>query len=295
MKKVVVAYDFSPYARRALGLALQGFPFEAQRVEVFHVCHERVFQEGFPDSKVPTVEQVETFLNAEIEQVSEALPVPMRKGVKTEIFVESGQPCDQILDHMESQKDAALILGGQGHGGLGEVFLGRTAQRILRKAEFSVQVVKNGSGSLEVVGPILCAVDYANPSRVALQEAAQLAKMRDETLAVIHVVDNPYVPYLRLMAVEPERDTAVRELLDEAPGKLANFVEEVLGKGVAFAAHTCFGPASEMIASHAHSIGAGLIVVASHGHGALGRMVMGSVAEGLVQKAPIDVLVIHTH
>jgi len=163
---------------------------------------------------------------------------------------------------------------------------------VLRKANFPVLVVKNSSRSSALPKNILCAVDYGDPSRKALQTAARLASQCKASLAVIHVVDNPYIPYLQLMDVDVKADVAVRELLDEAPGKLTDFIEDVLGKEVEFSSETCYGPTSRMIVSHAEMMGADLIVAASHGHGALERVMMGSVAEGLVQQASMDVLVI---
>jgi len=293
MERAVLAYDFSAYARRALGMALQRFPFGAPRVEVLHACDERVFQEGIPHSSIPTVELIEEFIARDIEEIRSSLPSESAAAnLEVEVRVVEGRPCEQILKRMEELPEAVLYLGGQGHGGLGERFLGRTAQRVLRKAKCPVYVVKEGSGSCALGDTLLCAVDYATPSRFALREAMRIAGEREQRLAVLHVVDNPYVPYLRLMEVDPEHDTALRELLVEAPEKLTTFIGEVLGTDAVFTSETRFGSISETIAEHARSIAAGLVVVASHGHGALGRVVMGSVAEGLVQKSAVDVLVV---
>ncbi len=294
--RVVVAYDFSPYARRALGMALQGFPFGAQTVEVLHACDERIFQEGLPSSDIPTVEELEGFIHRDVGQIRSELPADTAdEDVTVEVLIVAGRPSDQILKHMDALLgEAGLYLGGQGHGGLGERFLGRTASRVLRKATFPVYVVKDGSGGVEMGGTVLSAVDYAKPSRSALRAAERIVREGGKKLAVAHVVDNPYIPYLRLMDANPEDDSALRELLKGAPEQLVTFVTDELGKEVAFSSEVLFGAISERIAEHAEAIDAGVIVVASHGHGALGRVVMGSVAEGLVQKASVDVLVVRS-
>ncbi len=295
MDRVVVGYDYSPYARRALGLALQGFPFGAKTVEILHACDERIFQEGLPSSDIPTVERLEGFIQRDVDQIRSEMPAGSSiADVSVVIDIAAGRAGDQILKRMEVLGDAALYLGGQGHGGLGERFLGRTANRILRKATFPVYVVKDGSGGCEMGATVLSAIDYAKPSRSALRAASLIARETEKKLAVVHVVDNPYIPYLHMMDADPEDDSALRELLEGAPEELTAFVEGELGEEVAYSSEVLFGAISERIAEHATAVGAGIVVVASHGHGALGRVVMGSVAEGLVQKAAVDVLVVRS-
>jgi nucleotide-binding universal stress UspA family protein len=51
-------------------------------------------------------------------------------------------------------------------------------------------------------------------------------------------------------------------------------------------------PAVEAILAEARRRAAGVIVVGSHGHGALGRLVLGSVSRGVVRRAPGAVLVV---
>ncbi len=188
MERAVVAYDFSPHARRALGLALQGFPFGSKRVEVFHACDERIFQEGLPNSEIPTLEELQGVIESDVEEVRKSLPTS--ENATLEVYVAAGCPWERILEYMGSVPDTALFLGGQGHGGFHGSFLGRTVQHILRRAKFPVYVVKNDSSEVSTQGVILCAVDYAEPSRYALEEAARIARVRDEKLAVLHVVDN---------------------------------------------------------------------------------------------------------
>jgi nucleotide-binding universal stress UspA family protein len=52
------------------------------------------------------------------------------------------------------------------------------------------------------------------------------------------------------------------------------------------------GSPAELILEHARSLPAGLIVMATHGHGGLGRLVHGSVAEAVLHSAPCPVLLV---
>jgi nucleotide-binding universal stress UspA family protein len=52
------------------------------------------------------------------------------------------------------------------------------------------------------------------------------------------------------------------------------------------------GPAAEVVADTAKSEGAALIVMGSHGHSALGNMVLGSVATGVLARSTVPVLLV---
>ncbi len=76
--------------------------------------------------------------------------------------------------------------------------------------------------------------------------------------------------------------------------------DKVLDPVLAFAAqhrwnvrslHTA-GPAAEVVADAAKSQGAELIVMGSHGHGALGNMILGSVATGVLARSTVPVLLV---
>ncbi len=52
------------------------------------------------------------------------------------------------------------------------------------------------------------------------------------------------------------------------------------------------GPTTETILAEADRVGAGMIVVGSHGHGKLFALVVGSVSAGVIRKATVPVLVV---
>ena len=77
-----------------------------------------------------------------------------------------------------------------------------------------------------------------------------------------------------------------RELLDEQARKV-----EGAGSTVK-EAHLRLGRADEEIVDLAHSIGAGLIVMGSRGHGRIRRALMGSVSDSVVRHAPCPVTIV---
>jgi nucleotide-binding universal stress UspA family protein len=73
-------------------------------------------------------------------------------------------------------------------------------------------------------------------------------------------------------------------------------VARLRAAGLSVTSEIEFGDPRHVLVHVARSHGADLIVIGSHGHSAIHRLVMGSVASYVVNHAPCDVLVVrHTH
>ncbi len=292
MNQVLVPYDFSAFARRALALALQGFPFgKASVAKMLHIIDEGLYDNVLSRGHVPNEEAVSAYLAADLARVKADLPKGASPKAEAVQRIVRGHPAEKILENMRELNPAGIIMGGQGHGGLKERFLGRTAQRVLREATCPVLIIKDPE-SRSLPRHFLCAVDYSDASRKALKETAALAAANQAGFSLLHVIENPYVPYLERVAVEIHDEATVKGLRDEARTALLRFENDVLGKPMASSHHAVFGKVTETITDHARILHAGFVVVSSHGRGATGRAVLGSVAEDLVRRSPVDVLVI---
>jgi nucleotide-binding universal stress UspA family protein len=84
--------------------------------------------------------------------------------------------------------------------------------------------------------------------------------------------------------VERERQEAAAYLRVVAEGLRRN--------GVAVECEQAEGPAEEIIAARARSLGADLVAMTTHGRGGLGRLVFGSVADAVLQSAPCPILLV---
>lgn len=141
---------------------------------------------------------------------------------------------------------------------------------------------------------ILVATDFSEPADVAVNYGRDLARAYDATLHVIHVIENMlafYGPDIGFAMVDIERniESAVRRDLDATiakrdgdPVKVVTSVKR--GSNVANA-----------ITEYAAANAIDLIIVGTHGRGAVSRLLMGSVAERLVRSAPCPVLTVRAH
>jgi nucleotide-binding universal stress UspA family protein len=147
---------------------------------------------------------------------------------------------------------------------------------------------------------IVVGVDFSSFGDVALEKAFELASR--ETNGEVHViyVARGYGPLVHL-----DLGTEILTLgMDEASDRLKTYVEERLQKFVEARSakglgsfsravtHIRLDAPAEEISQLASDLEAELVVVGTHGRRGVRRMLLGSVAEGVVRLAPCAVLVV---
>jgi nucleotide-binding universal stress UspA family protein len=144
---------------------------------------------------------------------------------------------------------------------------------------------------------ILCPVDFSSCSRAASSYATALAEKLGAELEVVHVYwDVPSaVPIDPAVIGVPtsSRKTMQEFLHDNAEENLRKLVAELPEKWHRRAAQRVVaGDPAPTILNMCASGEYDLVVMGTHGTGALRRLLMGSVADKIVRAAPIPVLVV---
>jgi nucleotide-binding universal stress UspA family protein len=136
---------------------------------------------------------------------------------------------------------------------------------------------------------ILLATDGSKEAQLAATTAADLANSTGSELHVVHVGELPFVYH-------PERHAypaVYEEHEKESQQLLETQMERIKGSGATVAqTHLRMGRADEEIVELAQSIGAGLIVVGSRGHGRIKRALVGSVSESVIRHAHCPVTIV---
>jgi nucleotide-binding universal stress UspA family protein len=139
---------------------------------------------------------------------------------------------------------------------------------------------------------ILVGFDDSDVGRRALSEALGLAKESGAALRVVHAVDVMLLStgevYMDLEAYRRERVAAGQDVLDRASAVARDAGVEV-ETALIEVEGTQF---SNAIIAEAKSWSAELIVLGTHGRGALAHLLMGSVAERVIRHSPIPVLLV---
>jgi nucleotide-binding universal stress UspA family protein len=197
-------------------------------------------------------------------------------------------PAHALLDLIEDRGYDLAVVGSTHRGGIGRVLAGTTADVLLHDGSCAVGVAPVGYREhSRVLRRIGVAFDGSDASRPALAAARALAAERGAQLVVLRV--HAAVPALAagdvgygFVVTEPaSRDFAQTEL-DEA-------VEEIAGT-IPASGELLEGDPGEALAQRAARLD--LLVAASKGHGALGRVAVGSVTHHLICNSPSPVLVL---
>lgn len=138
---------------------------------------------------------------------------------------------------------------------------------------------------------ILCAVDFSECSRAALETASALAIRWHATLVLVHVdelplwVDEPYfhLPGDVRTNLAASTEARLAEWQEDARRIGAKQVETRLETGV---------PWERIVAAAREDRAIDLVVVGTHGRTGLRRAMIGSVAERVARYAPCDVLIV---
>ena len=143
---------------------------------------------------------------------------------------------------------------------------------------------------------VVVGVDGSAASERALAWAVEEAALRGSTLAVVHSYE---VPVVHPMWGMPLPDEPLRDRLRQAAEKLAaDMLSKVLASRPAAAGHVrttslaVEGPPAGALIEDAVGRSADLLVVGSHGAGALSRLMLGSVSNKVLHHAPCPVVVI---
>lgn len=146
--------------------------------------------------------------------------------------------------------------------------------------------------SVIALGQILVPTDFSECSAVALRYGLALAGRFGATLHVLHAVPNPFdQPWAAELYALPQADFE-RMARDEADRRLAELIHDAGLPAERLRYVATSGAPFLAILQYAREAGIDLIVMGTHGRGAVAHLLIGSVAENVVRKAPCPVLTV---
>lgn len=138
---------------------------------------------------------------------------------------------------------------------------------------------------------ILCPVDFSDASRAALRVASELARRFDGEVTVFHAY--PLPGYTLPEGTVLPASGMLQELAEQTDALLARWKAEAIADGAPRVAtgKSIGEPAAEIVAE-AQDGKYDAVVVGTHGRTGLAHVLLGSVAERVVRRAPMPVVTV---
>ena len=138
---------------------------------------------------------------------------------------------------------------------------------------------------------ILASIDFSDVTGAVVESAAGIAKAFQASLYLLHVAppDPDFVGYDP--GPQSVRDTVAGKFRKEHQ-RMQELESDLKRKGLDVHALLVQGPTAEKILQESGRLQAEMIVMGSHGHGALQKLLVGSVAEGVLRKVRCSVLIV---
>jgi nucleotide-binding universal stress UspA family protein len=287
LNTILLPLDGSPLAERALTYAA----LLARRSEARVVLVEAVQAHARPgtdaaESQVEVTSGAEAYLKTASGRLSAA-------GIVTEAHVYYDDPVHAILDAAARQQADLIVMSTHGRGGLSRMLYGSVADQILRRATVPVLLVPSiVEHAWPTEGPkrMLVPLDGSEFATEALQAAALLTDTRGADLTLLSVVQPvPYPLYGDGYAYVPYDEDAevsdARQYLEDQATRLRE-------GGHTVTVEVSVGEPSRIIGEIARDRGMDLVVMATHGTGGLGRVILGSVATGTLRHTTAPLLLV---
>lgn len=274
--RILVGYEPEEGARDAVALA-RDLAGEETRVDLVHVVGPTAPLAFAPSRLSPSeVPGAGRFFSPAVALLD---PIP------AEGRVYGGGSVAHVLTDLAAEEEADLIVIGAGHrGAVGRTFLGSVAHGLLHGAPAPVATAPRGYSKRPCVSPGLIAVAYDGTpeAEAALGYAEGLALATGARLRLLAVAAVPATPATMLGYTPPMPKPAAAVLADG----LATVDPEVDAETRVLADHSIAGA---IVADCGTEVD--LLVVGSRGYGAFSRVMIGSVAAGLIHEARCPVLV----
>ena len=279
---VVVGIDASESGAEALDWASQEASYRGVPLVLVHAVDR--YPVDWPD---------QSGLADKVREAGQALLVARRDDVydvhpelEVRLELSTSSSTEALLNLAE---DASLVVVGSRHrGAVSRLFLGSTSHTLATRCPVPVAVVRQRPDDPDA--PVAVGVDGTEVSAQALRYAFLRAQERKAPLHAVMAWQPADVPvgfgiYRVDTQILPEiKAAAERQLAESLASPLEDYPDVEVRRTVAQ------GDATTVLVSAA--AGAQMLVVGSHRHGAVARVVLGSVSSNLLHAVPTPLVIV---
>jgi nucleotide-binding universal stress UspA family protein len=299
MKTILVPLDGSTLAEQVLPSVRLLVELLGARVRLLHVVTEddcaamaasgnvpTTTAEGMPTTYRERRRHAWELLRQQAEMYLESHAAALRAAeIQVESDVRVGVPHQSIAECADTLPEPLIALATHGYGGLRRWAVGSVADKVIQGARAPVFLVRS-QAEVPSITPafkrILVPLDGSELAATALSPAIELARSAGAELVLLGVVERQ-PRYVSLLLMRRNQATAALDAL------VADISPQVPVTPIVAAD---YADTAEAIIEEVARRAADLIVMATHGYGGVQRWMLGSVADKVLQAAPVPLLLV---
>jgi nucleotide-binding universal stress UspA family protein len=278
LKRFLVATDLSARAEKAVARAVQ---LAKEHRATLTVLHVRAGEAGHETRTQQIVRKIEEDLARKVEALH-----PRTDG-STTIRALAGTPFVEIIRQGRKEAVDLILVGAHGAQFIKDLLFGTTAEKIVRKGDRPVLVVKRSTP--HSYRRVLVPVDFSENSRHALEFALRLAPQAQ--FYVLHAYDGLEGQLWRAGLPKSEIMHYRHQLAKERRLEMKRFLRHTNSGRKPILRLLRHGRAPHVITGTVRRLHPDLVSVGSAGRTGLPYILLGSVAEHVLREVSCDVLV----
>ena len=292
-RTVLVPLDSSEASEEALPIAREVWKRQGGQLKLLSVVEVSTeFDAWIETAPFSLEDELDRWL-AERREYLDAIATSFGGNVVTEVRV--GRPSSEICAAAEEVgEDVVVVMASHGRGGLQQFILGSSALSVVHDLHCPVIVVHMSDSEAEApssLDSVLLPTDGSPFSEGIIDEALAILGEPKPKVRLVQVLEHPaWATHSMNAGLVSQYLDASRELsqehLDEITAKLRE-------RGYEAAAELRSGSAADGILEAAEVHDSDLIAMATHGRSGVSRLLLGSVAQRVLNRTRAPLLLIH--
>jgi nucleotide-binding universal stress UspA family protein len=294
-RTILVPLDGSAFGEQALPVALSIAQHAGATVRLAHV--HMTGQSPFMNLSVTSTNDMDrqarvlerTYLERVAQGASSCLGAP------TPIDLLDGPIATALCMYAQAHDTDLIIMTTHGRGALGRVWLGSIAAALIRQAPAPILLVRPQEAythptDAPVIRHVLIPLDGSPLAEQALEPAITLGTLTQARYTLLQALDPLIAEHTR----PPYAVGLDRRLLADVKENATAYLERVAARlrdrSLQVETTLVVGSAAQTICDYARAHAVDLIAMATHGHGGLSRLLLGSVTDAVVHTADVPIL-----
>ena len=219
----------------------------------------------------------------------------VRRWPDVRVRVADGPPAAAIIRMAKRTRADVIVMGWRGHGAVRRLIAGSVSRDVVRAAPCSVLVVRR---AVRNVSTVVIGIDGSEPSARAVALAARLQPPKGGRILLVTAVplmsdpSNPLLPSDIRKTAASGVASINRERVAEARANLRRLTKRPRAAGWRVDIAVSNATPLESLLAAVTQAGADLLIVGVTGASQLRRLLLGSVAQGALDRSPVPVLII---